>query len=209
MVKDPPANAGDLRDGGLIPGLGRSLGVGHGNPFQYSCLDSPKDRGAWWAIVHRVTKSQTQLKRLGMHMHALFYPCSRIFKNQVFFWCRWVFIAALRLSLVVSRGCSWWWCVDFLLRWLLLLQSTGSRTRKLSSEALGLSCSSACGILVSRPGTEPMPLHWQVDSYPLYHQGSPPCSHTGGILPLNFQPRKDTRSHMCHFQEKSVHDNWW
>ena len=59
--------------------------MGHGNPFQDSCLESPKDRGAWWAIVHRVTKSQTQLKRLGMHMHALFYPCSRIFKNQCFF----------------------------------------------------------------------------------------------------------------------------
>ena len=107
-----------------------------------------------------------------------------------FFWCRWVFIAALRLSLVVSRGCSWWWWVDFLLRWLLLLRSTGSRTRKLSSVALGLSCSSACGILVSRPGIEPMPLHWQVDSYPLYHQGSPPCHIPVGFYPSIFNLRK-------------------
>ena len=59
MVKNPPANAGDMRDAGLIPGLGRSPGGEHGNPLQYSCLENPIDRGAWWAIVHRVAKSQT------------------------------------------------------------------------------------------------------------------------------------------------------
>ena len=47
---------------GLIPGLGRSPGEGHGNPLQYSCLENPMDRGAWWAIVPRVAQSQTQLK---------------------------------------------------------------------------------------------------------------------------------------------------
>ena len=52
-----PANAGDLRDVGLIPGLGRSPGGGHGNPLQYSCLENPMDRGAWWAMVHGVAKS--------------------------------------------------------------------------------------------------------------------------------------------------------
>jgi len=62
VVKNPHANAGDLRDTGLIPGLGRSPGGGHGNPLQYSCLKNPMDRGAWWAIVHRVTKSQTRMK---------------------------------------------------------------------------------------------------------------------------------------------------
>ena len=51
-------NAGDL---GLIPGSGRSSGEGSGNPLQYSCLENPMDRGAWWAVVHGVTKSQTQL----------------------------------------------------------------------------------------------------------------------------------------------------
>jgi len=50
-----------------IPGLGRALGGGHGNPFQYSCLENPMDRGAWWTTVHGVTKSQTRLKRLSMH----------------------------------------------------------------------------------------------------------------------------------------------
>ena len=59
MVKNLPANAGDIRDTGLIPESGRSPGVGHGNPLQYSCLENPMDRGAWWATVHRVAKSQT------------------------------------------------------------------------------------------------------------------------------------------------------
>ena len=57
VVKNPPANAGDIRDVGLIPGSGRSPGVGNGNPFQYSCLENPVDRGARWATVHRVAKS--------------------------------------------------------------------------------------------------------------------------------------------------------
>ena len=59
MVKNPPAKAGDIRDMGLIPALGRSLGGGHGNPVQYSCLENPMDRGAWRATVHRVTESNT------------------------------------------------------------------------------------------------------------------------------------------------------
>ena len=52
VIKSPPANAGDLREAGLIPGLGRSLGRGHGNPLQFSCLENPMDREAWWAKVH-------------------------------------------------------------------------------------------------------------------------------------------------------------
>ena len=59
MVKNSPANAEDARDTGLIPGWGRSPGGGNGTPLQYSCLKSPTDRGAWQAIVHGVTKSQT------------------------------------------------------------------------------------------------------------------------------------------------------
>ena len=57
MVRNPPASAGDVRDAGLIPGSGRSPGVGNGNPLQYSCLENPMDRGAWQAAVHGVTKS--------------------------------------------------------------------------------------------------------------------------------------------------------
>ena len=62
VVKNPPANTGDIRDVGLIPGLGRSLGGGNGNPLWYTCLENPRDRGAWWATVHRVTKSRTRPK---------------------------------------------------------------------------------------------------------------------------------------------------
>ena len=54
VVKNLLANAGDTRDAGSIPGLGRSLGGGHSNPVQYSCLENPMDRGAWQATVHRV-----------------------------------------------------------------------------------------------------------------------------------------------------------
>ena len=50
-------NAGDIKDAGLSPGSGRSLGGGHGSPLQYSCLEDPMDRETWWAIVYRVTKS--------------------------------------------------------------------------------------------------------------------------------------------------------
>ena len=72
MVKNPPAEAGDLRDASLIPGsgrspkrlrfdpgLGRSPGEGNGNSLQYSCLENPMERVAWWATVHRVTESNT------------------------------------------------------------------------------------------------------------------------------------------------------
>ena len=66
-VKNLPANAGDLRDLGSIPGSGRSPGGGHGSSLQYSCLETPMDRGAWWAIIHRVTKNRTWLKWLSTH----------------------------------------------------------------------------------------------------------------------------------------------
>ena len=67
--KESICNAGDA-DEGSIPGLGSSLGGRHGNPFQYSCLENPMNRGAWRGTVYRVTKSWTQLKRLSTHMHA-------------------------------------------------------------------------------------------------------------------------------------------
>ena len=63
MIKNPPANAGDIRDVDLIPGSGRSPGGGHGNPLQYSRLEKPMYRGDWEATDHKVAKSWTQLKR--------------------------------------------------------------------------------------------------------------------------------------------------
>ena len=59
MVKNPPSNAGDIKEVDSIPGSGRSPEGGHGNPLQYSCLDNPMNRGAWQATVHRVAESQT------------------------------------------------------------------------------------------------------------------------------------------------------
>ena len=59
VVKNLPGNAGDIRDPASIPGLARSPGGGHGNPLQFSCLENPKDRGAWQAAVHGVTESDT------------------------------------------------------------------------------------------------------------------------------------------------------
>ena len=67
--KKSACKAGDIRDAGLIPGLGRSPGGGHGNPLQYLCLENSMDRGAWRAIVHRFTKSQTRLQRLSTDEH--------------------------------------------------------------------------------------------------------------------------------------------
>ena len=61
VVKNLPANAGDARVTGSIPGSGRSCGVGNGNPLQCSCLENPRDGGAWWAAVYGVPQSQTRL----------------------------------------------------------------------------------------------------------------------------------------------------
>ena len=72
VVKNLPANIGDVRDVGSIPGWERSPGGGHRNPLQYSCLEHPMDRGAWWATVHRVSQSRTQQKQLSIsHTHLL------------------------------------------------------------------------------------------------------------------------------------------
>ena len=62
MVKNPPANARDIRDLGLISGSGRSLGEGNGNPLQYSCLENPMDRGGWWVIVRKIAELDTTKK---------------------------------------------------------------------------------------------------------------------------------------------------
>ena len=60
-VRNPPAGAGDISDAGSIPGLGRSPAGGNGNRLQYSCLENPMGREAWWATVHGVAKSRTRL----------------------------------------------------------------------------------------------------------------------------------------------------
>ena len=66
MVKSSPTNTEDT---GSIPGSRRSLGGGNGNPPQYSCLENPMDRGAWWATVHGVTKSRTRLSDFTIYLY--------------------------------------------------------------------------------------------------------------------------------------------
>ena len=67
VIKNPPANSGDVRDSGSIPGSGRSPGGGNGNPLQYSCLQNSMDRGAWRATVPGVTQSQTRPSILALN----------------------------------------------------------------------------------------------------------------------------------------------
>ena len=76
MVKNPPANAGDV---GLIPGSERSPGEGHGNPLQYSCLENPMDRGAWWATVPGIAELDTCMYR---HTHT--HTHTRTLKSEFF-----------------------------------------------------------------------------------------------------------------------------
>ena len=68
MVKNTPASTGDARDVGLISGLGRSPGVGNGNPLQYSCLENPMDRGAWRATAHGVAKKSDTTEQLTLSL---------------------------------------------------------------------------------------------------------------------------------------------
>ena len=70
MVENLPANVGDTGDAYSIPGSGRSTGGGNGNPLQYSCLENLMNRGSWWATIHGVTKSWTQLSK---HAHYLLH----------------------------------------------------------------------------------------------------------------------------------------
>ena len=83
--KEPTCQCRRHRDSGSVPWFGRSPGGGHSNPLQYSCLENPMDRGAWWATVHRVAKGQTQLKQLSTHHTAfpVFKHASCTLLNQL------------------------------------------------------------------------------------------------------------------------------
>ena len=107
VVKNSPANTGDTRDVGSIPGLGRSPGGGHGNSLQYPCLQNPMDRGSWWAAIHTVTKSQTWLKQFSTP--ALAIPLPGIYQNKLKsshsnrYICTLIFIAAL---FTIAKRCK-------------------------------------------------------------------------------------------------------
>ena len=92
-----PTNAGDIRDAVPIPGLGRSPGGGHGKSLQYSCLENPMDRGAWWPTIHRVTKSQTQLKWLSTHSTVIKSPFASASLRGLPFYVNYLLLLLWRL----------------------------------------------------------------------------------------------------------------
>ena len=112
VVKNPPANAEDIGDAGLIAGLWRSPGGGHGNALQYSSLENPMDRGTWWATVHRVAQSRTQLKWLSTHTHTLqswhhwLKACTGFFNRSSIF--NYLRVNYLSLSTAVLQRSQYW-----------------------------------------------------------------------------------------------------
>ena len=109
VAKNPPANAGSIRDSGSIPGLGSSPGGQHGNPLQYSCLENPMERGAWQATVHGVTKGQAWPKRLSMHAHD-FHPCAASMSSQAIWNCLQGFLAVSGSGLGLAIRGFWTGC---------------------------------------------------------------------------------------------------
>ena len=96
-----------LRDAGSIPESGRSPGGGHDSPLQYSCLENPMDRGAWWSIAHRVAKSQIRLKRLSMYACYLSQNWVHVFTDVSMTWKPFLF----PLLALLTNYFSWkWWC---------------------------------------------------------------------------------------------------
>ena len=118
VVKNLPSSAGDVRNVGSIPGLGRSPGVGNGNPLQYSCMENSMVRGVWWAAVCGITKSQTQLKRLSTNKSFLTEIQDHIkTMTQFFFWqlegidflyCIYFKISFFQLSFNCHLYCHYW-----------------------------------------------------------------------------------------------------
>ena len=117
VVKNPPANAGHVRDAGSIPASGRSPGGGHGNLLHYSCLENPMDREAWWATVHKVTKSQTWLKWLSTHTQNATYKSwkKETPQNKLLFLyvlmeaCRWRKLERKINTKLKIAGAQQWW----------------------------------------------------------------------------------------------------
>ena len=99
LVKNLPANIGDTRDAGSIPGSGRSPGVGNGNPLHYYCLQNPMDRGAWQTTVHGVTKELDMTEHTHTHTHTYIL----ILKLGCPF-----FDAELFVCLLIYFGCATW-----------------------------------------------------------------------------------------------------
>jgi len=162
LVKNPSSNAWDIRDMGLIPGLGRSSGGGHGNPLQYSCLENAMDRGAWWATVHRVTQSQTWLKHLST------YACTRYRQISVscfaicfefgllLGWGFLVWVLYVCVCVIVVYFCvlayPLYWLFSFLFFWPHSLHDLSSPTRDIKPVPLTVKV--------------PSPNYWTAQEFP-------------------------------------------
>ena len=122
---------------------------------------------------------------LPQHFIFIFYFLKKLFIYLfIYFWLCWVFVSVRGLSPVAaSGGHSSLWCAGLSLSWPLLLRSTGSRRTGSVIVAHGPSCSVACGILPDQ-GSNPCPLHWQADSQPLRHQGSPTAFYLNDMFDL-------------------------
>ena len=99
MVKNLPANVGDVRDAGLIPGSGRSLGEENGNPLQSFCLENPLGRGAWWAAVHGVAESRTRLSESLTRVFVI--PWTASCQASLSFTRSWSLIKLMSIELVM------------------------------------------------------------------------------------------------------------
>ena len=141
---------------------GHKDGSTYSNQLVLHTISTKEKRKITWS-------SQWMQKKhlIKLNIHSFF------FNLFIYFWLCWVFVSVQGLSLVVaSGGHSSSWCAGLSLSRPLLLWSTGSRHAGSVVVAHGLSCSAACGIFPDQ-GSNPCPLHWQADSQPLHHQGSP------------------------------------
>ena len=138
VVKEYACNAGDAGDIGLIPGSETSPGEGHGNPFQYSCLENPMDRGAWWTAVHRVIESEVT-------EHA----CTSFVCGFVYFYGFIYFY----MGSYIYIGCIYWYChiwnknwgtlkifggTSLAVQWLRLHASTAGGTGTIPGQRTGI-----------------------------------------------------------------------
>ena len=150
VVKNLPANAGDLRDMGSVPGSGRSPGGENGNLLQYSCLGNPMDRGAWWATVHGIAKSWTRLKQLSTHTE----PIGNVFH---------ILPGSREIWSETSVCCGWCEPSGLVGLWLVV-QTPGPSTlatqfKREGPEAKDLKFSKSSRPLLSEPFQEECPCH--------------------------------------------------
>ena len=178
MVKNPPANEGNLRDTSFDLGQQTFNLEGHCNPLQYSCLENPMDRGAWWATVQGVTKSQTQLKQLSRH--------ATYFKSPN--WSEFNSVDQIFSTQYLSREKEREWvcvcvcvCTHALSHvWLLVTPWSVAHQASLSMVFFSQEYRSELPFPhpgdLPNPGTKPASYalpHWQADSLPLSHLGNP------------------------------------